>query len=135
MQQFSFNAARVSVGNLTDSGLCEAIYTGPMTQKAFDSLRSEALQASADCSAYVLRLDQALIAMGDAPPIEHDTYAPSTPAGAIIVRLEQYQFWQDYALKASKYGIVRTVWVESNARLAYEWALRRSYSRSAESPH
>ena len=132
MQNFKFNAARVSTENLTKSGLCEAVYSGPMTERAFDALRSEALEASAQCSAYVVRLDRALIVMGDEPPVEEESYAPDTPAGAMIVRPDQYDFWQDYALRASKFGIVRTVWVEANARLAYQWALDRSCLRTSE---
>lgn len=132
MQLFRFNAARVSTEYVTKSGLCEAVYSGPMTRQAFDALRTEALQASAKCAAYVVRLDRALLAMSDEPPVDDVSYAVDTPAGALIVRPDQYRFWQDYALKASKYGIVRTVWTEANARLAYEWALRRSYSRTAE---
>ena len=132
MQQFKFNAARVSTQYIAKSGLCEAIYTGPMTVKAFDALRFEALQSSRQTAAYVVRMDMALIAMSDDPPVDDESYSPDTAAGALVVRPEQYQFWQDYAFKAAKFGIVRTVWTEANARLAYEWALRRSCLRTAE---
>jgi len=135
MQNFKFNAARVSTECLTNSGLCVAVYTGPLTQNSFDALRTEALQATAHCSAYLVRLDRALIAITDAPPIEDHSYLPNTPAGAMIVRADQYEFWQDYALRASKFGVIRTVWTEPNARLAYEWALRRACLRIAESQH
>ena len=135
MQNFKFNSSRVSTEQLNSSGLCEAIYTGPMTANAFDVLRTEALEATAHCSAYVVRLDRALIVMGDDAPVEEHSYAPDTPPGAMIVRPDQYLLWQDYALQASKFGIVRTVWVEANARLAYEWALRRSRSCTAELQH
>lgn len=133
MQQFKFNAARVSTEYLTKSNLCEAVYSGPMTAYAFDCLRTEALQAANQAAAFVVRLDRALIVMGDEPPpVEEESYDPDTAAGALIVRPEQYDFWQDYSLKASKFGIVRTVWTEANAQLAYQWALRRSCSRIEE---
>ena len=135
MKQIRFNAARVAIQNITKSGLCEAVYTGPITAKAFETLRDEALQMAVSRSAFVCRFDQALMVMGNGPQIELDTYAPDSPAGAIIVRPDQYAICQDYALRAAKFGVVRTVWVEANARLAYEWALRRSCSRNAESPH
>ena len=135
MKKLRFHAARVSIENITKSGLCEAVYTGPITAKAFEVLRDEALQIAGNRSAFVCRFDQALMVMGDGPLIAADTYAPDAPAGAIIVRPDQYAICQDYALRAAKFGVVRTVWVEANARLAYEWALRRSCSRNAESPH
>lgn len=135
MQSFKFNGARVSIGNVTNSGLCEAIYTGPMTAKAFETLRSEKLQATTQCSAYVVRLDRVLVAMGIDEPLEKYSYAPNTPPGAMIVRLDQYEFWQAYALQAAELGVVRTVWLESNARLAYEWALRRCHLCTAKLQH
>ena len=135
MQKLKFNAARVSVSNITKSGLCEAVYTGLITSLAFETLRDDALQISKKQSAFVCRFDRALMAIGSGPLITPDTYAPDSPAGAIIVRPEQYAICQEYALRAAKFGVVRTVWVEANARLAYEWALRRSYSHNEESQH
>ena len=126
MQQFKFNGARVSTEYLTKSSLCEAIYSGPMTAVAFDSLRTEALQAASATTAFVVRLDKALILMGDETAVDDAAYAPDTPPGALIVRPDQYEFWQKYALQVSKFGVVRTVWTEPNARLAYQWALRRA---------
>lgn len=135
MKTFTFNAARVSTQFESKSGLCEAIYSGPMTAKAFSALRFEALQASLKTAVYVVRMDRALIAMSDGPPVDDGSYAEDTAPGALIVRPDQYQAFQEYALKASAFGIVRTVWTEANSRLAYEWALRRACLRTAELPH
>ena len=132
MKILKLNASRVSTEIHAKSGLCEAIYTGPFTEKAFEILRFDALQASLKSSVYVVRLDRALIVMGDNPLVEEDSYGQDTPAGAMIVRPDQYDFWQDYALKAAKFGIVRTVWTAANSQLAYQWALRRACLRTAK---
>ena len=135
MKNFKFNAARLSVEKIAKSGVCEGVYTGPVTENALNTLRNEALNATLQYKVYVVRLEKALTVMGDEAQIENGIYAAHRPPGALIVRPDQYNFFQKYALKAAKYGVIRTVWVESNAQLAYEWALRRSYLRNEESQH
>lgn len=132
MQKFRFNGALATAEVLAKSGLCEAVFSGPMTPKAFNSLRLEALQASTTCTSYVIRMDKALVLLGDDPPVDSESYSTDTAAGAMIVRAEEYDFWITYSKKAANFGIVRTIWTETNARLAYQWALRRSCLRTAE---
>ena len=135
MQKFRFNAARLSVEKIANSGLCEGVYTGPMTSDALVALRTEGLRAAAHFGVCIVRLEKSLILMGDDVPVEAGAYDENTPPGALIVRPDQYSFFQAYALKAAKYGVIRTVWVESNAQLAYAWALRRSHLYNAKSQH
>ena len=135
MQKFRFNAARLSVEKIANSGLCEGVYTGPMTSDALVALRTEGLRAAAHFGVCIVRLEKSLILMGDDVPVKDGAYDAKTPPGALIVRPDQYSFFQKYALKAAKYGVIRTVWTEANGHLAYAWALRRSRLYNAKSQH
>lgn len=132
MQKFKFNGAVATTAQLTKSGLCEAIFSGPMTPEAFNLLRYEALQATRDCTGYVIRLDKALILLGEDTPVNAESFASDTPAGAMVVRPGEYAFWLAYAKKAAKFGVIRTIWPAANARLAYLWAANRACLRTAE---
>lgn len=133
MQTFRFNATCVTTEQITKSGLCEAVCTGPMTLAAVNALRNLTFKATAQSTAYVVRLELALFVMADEAVLSDAEISFDAPAGAMIVRPDQYDFVQQYALMIAKFGVVRTVWLESNTRLAYQWALRRSCLRSEES--
>ncbi len=122
MRMFRYNGGRVACENFR--GLVEAAYTGPMTAQAFDALRTEALHECSAAQAFVVRLDKSLIAM-QAAPVEAGSYSANDAPGAMIVRPDQFAFWSAYARRVAQFGVMRSVWLESHARLAYEWANRQ----------
>jgi hypothetical protein len=132
VQHFQFKAAKATARYLTKTRLCESKYTGPMTTKALEVLCAGVIGATLAASAYVVRLDKALVLANDPLPFWKELYQADAPAGAMIVRPEQYDYWTDFALRASRFGVVRTVWTPVNAQLAYEWALRRSHIQESQ---
>lgn len=133
MQRFREGGARASCEAMNRLGMVEAQYTGPMTARAFAVLREQALQASTGTTAYVVRLDKALILMGDEAPLDEDSYASQAP-GALVVRHDpiEYARWTAYARECARLGVVRTVWTERFAAQAYRWAeIRSAGSRQA----
>lgn len=133
MVKFRHNAARVRLNRIGGSGVVEAAYTGPLTSKAFDTLRTDALAAASSSHGFVVRVDSGLFAFDpDAPPVWAHSYAANMTPGAIITRPDQYLSWVGYAAEAAKHGVMRSVWLQSHAPLAYEWVLRASSARLQE---
>lgn len=126
MQTFRVTDARVTCEAVRRLGVVEANYTGLMTPQAFSDLRGMALRHSQDATAFVVRLDKALILMGDSPQVDSDSYKDAAP-GALIVRHDpdEYARWTAYARDCARIGVVRTVWTDRYAELAYRWALLR----------
>jgi len=122
MPAFKYNSARATTEFLGRNGMCEAVYTGPMTEEAFDTLRTEALQASVKATSFVVRLDRALILMPDANQVHANSYPKDAPAGALIVRRDQFEFWAEYVRKLASFGVCRSLWLEETANQAYLWA-------------
>lgn len=91
MQRFREGHARVTCDRLSKSGMVEAQYSGPMNARAFAALREQALLASTDTTVYVVRLDKALILMGDEAPIDEDSYQSDAP-GALVVRHDPVEY-------------------------------------------
>lgn len=125
--KFREGPARASCERLNKAGLVEAQYSGPMNERAFALLRQQALMASADTTVYVVRLDKALILMGDEAPVDENSYQNDAP-GALVVRHDpvEYARWTAYARECARHGVIRTVWTERFAALAYRWAQLRS---------
>jgi hypothetical protein len=133
MDTFRYNAARVKLNRIGGSGVVEAAYTGPLTTKSFDTLRTDALASAANSHGFVIRVDTGLITFDpDAPPVWAHSYSANMAPGAIITRPDQYLSWVGYAAEAAKHGVMRSVWVASHAHLAYEWTLRASSARLKE---
>lgn len=126
MTDFRIGAARASVGRLDRCGLFEAAYTGETSAQVFADLRLQALRASVQASAFVVRLDGGLFHAGDEPTVENGSYADDVAPGALIVRPDQYAAFMAYAAKAARFGVMRSVWLESHAAQAYEWAIRQA---------
>ena len=132
MHTIRYNSARVALEGLGRGGLIEAAYTGPMTATAFDALREDALHLLPDASAFVIRLDRALILMAEEEdPVKQGSFSGNNAAGALIVRPDEYDRWTAYARKAAATGVMRSVWLESHALQAYEWADRLARERTA----
>lgn len=132
MQSFKFFSGRVSVGRIAPCGIFEVTYTGGMTEKAFDALRFEALNAARSATAFVVRLDGTLFRPEDGPDVDAESYGQDVAPGALIVRLDQYAGFVAYAAKAARFGVMRSVWLETNAEKAYEWAIRQALAAQKE---
>ena len=125
MKTTRYGSARVSSGVISRSGLVEAAYSGPLTRAAFSVLRREVLFDTRPAPCVVLRMDKSLTLMTDLPDIPTGTYTPTAPTGAVIVRPDQYEMWTAYNRKLTRLGVMRAVFLDSHAALAYEWAERQ----------
>lgn len=127
MRRFKEGSARASLHWVGRSGVTEARYLGPTDPAAFACLRERVLESSLGTFAYVARLDTALLLMGSDPPAYANACGNMAPA-ALIVRHDpvQYALWTAYARECAKHGMVRTVWTERFAALAYQWAAIRA---------
>ena len=134
MSTFRYCSGRASVTRITSCGVFEGAYTGEMTAKAFDALRSEALNASRSAKAFVVRLDGGAFQAGENPEVCEGSYGEGVAPGALIVRPDQYAVFAAYAMNAARFGVMRSVWLESHASKAYEWAIRQALAAQRESP-
>lgn len=125
MRTTRYNSARVSAGVVSRSGLVEAAYSGALTKDAFSALRREVLYDTGPAPCVVLRMDKSLTLMTALPDIPAGTYTPTAPSGAVIVRADQYEMWTAYNRKLSRLGVMRAVFLDSHASLAYGWAERQ----------
>ena len=133
MHTYRHNTARVTSELVSRSGLIEANYTGPLTLAAFDVLRREVLRDTGPAPAVVLRLDKSLSLMARPPLIPDGTYAPNSPSGAVVVRLDQFDMWSAYNRDlVLKTGVRRVVFLDSQLLLAYEWAERQVLASRAK---
>lgn len=126
MKNYRYNSARVALSALGRTGVMEASYSGPMTMEAFECLRSDVIRASGNAHGLVLRLDRMADAMGDLVLPPPTVYRAGSPPGAVIVREDQYDKWVSFNRELAKRGVMRSVWLESHAALAYEWVLHQS---------
>lgn len=125
MRTTRYDSARVTSGVISRSGLVEAIYSGALSAKAFDALRCDVLRDTNPAPGVVLRMDRSLTLMSAMPKIPTGTYVPTAPAGAVIVRFDQYEMWAQYTRELAKVGVMRAVFLDSHAALAYSWAERQ----------
>ena len=124
VNSFSYGSGRACVGCIANCGLFEAAYTGEMTAQTFNVLRSSALDAGRAATAFVVRLDGVQFSADDEPAVDVASYGEDVVPGAMIVRADQYATVSVYAVRAARYGVMRSVWLESHKEKAYEWAIR-----------
>ncbi len=132
MNSFRCGSGRASVGRIAPCGVFEACYTGNITAKAFDVLRCEALRASLGAATFVVRLDGGLFRADDNPEVTEGSYSEDVAPGALIVRPDQYAMFSAYAARAARYGVMRSVWLDSHSAKAYEWAIRQALAAQQE---
>lgn len=130
MQKYKFNAAAVSCRRVGSFGVVEAEYSGPVGDVAFDYLRSCVLAAAKDTPALVLRMERALLMITEFLPRPRSTYEPNVVPGALVVPADQFEIYSGYARQLASEGITRVVFLESQLKLAYLWAERRSRPRA-----
>ena len=122
MRNIRSNSARVAFDGF--GGLVEVAYSGPVTAQTFRSLREEVLGTTSHAPVLVFRLDKMLDLIDDIDPPSSKSFKIGMPPAAVIVRPEQYFKHVEYSRKVSELGVMRTVWLDSHAALAYQWALR-----------
>ena len=84
----------------------------------FETLRLRAIDATRRAPAVVIRLDLCVMTCVP-PPVPDGVYAPDAPPAALVVLPEQYEWWASYVRPLS---VVRAVFVQDQAALAYAWA-------------
>lgn len=72
MEMFEFGAARVACRPLGNYGLFEVVFSGPISQRAWDELRTQYLTQIPDATAFLIRLEKASLLVSDVivlPPL------------------------------------------------------------------
>lgn len=103
-----------------DSGVVEVSYAGLITDATYAPLVGQAIRALADAPSAVIRYDRAMILMEFVREVPAS--AAGTPPAAIIVLPEQMGFWRGYSRKLADLGLMRAVFLVSEAAEAYRWA-------------
>ena len=109
----------VPVGTL---GLMEVDYWGSLTKPAYIELRVSVLAATRSAAALVVRMDNAAMLLGQQPTPPSPMKSAGAPAGALVVRADQFQMFSDYARALSAVGVVRAVFLPSQLASAYSFA-------------
>lgn len=98
-----------------------ASYTGPLCNQAFDVLRPRVVTAVSGAQCLVIRMDRSLCLMGESPGAPNGTYRRCAAPGAVIVRPEQLDLWQDYAKAMATIGVRRGIFLNSEMEMCREW--------------
>ena len=117
MMTFRYHSARVACQR--KGNLALASYSGPLCNQAFEVLRPHVVRATSGSTCLVIRVDNSLCLMGTAPLVKD--YQPGAMPGAVIVRLDQYALWTDYAKAMAQVGIIRAVFPVSELAMCREW--------------
>lgn len=122
MRTIRSNSARVSFDGF--DGFVEVAYSGLVTAQTFLSMREGVLGTTSHAPVLVFRLDKMLDLIEDFVPPSNDSFKIWMPPAAVIVRRDQFAKHVAYNRQVSALGVMRAVWLDSHAALAYEWALR-----------
>jgi hypothetical protein len=134
MNTYRYGAARASNTRIGKSGLVESIYTGPISAQAFEVLRLGVLRETQGSPCAVIRMDGSLMLLSLPPVIGPGVYTGRSAPGAVIVRADQYELWAEYSRRLASVGVMRAVFLDSHAALAYEWAERQILRERAVLP-
>jgi len=133
MLSFECQSARAVLRDL-ESGVVEVTYYGVLNREAMSNLKREIHEAAKDAPALVVRMDRALIIASDiAPPPEWDSKKKIATA-ALVVRPEHFEMWTDYGHRVALLGVMRAVFLVSQASLAYRWAEAHALATLSISP-
>lgn len=115
----------------SEHGVVEVIYGGFADQDVFDQLRDWVVGATKDAPATVLRMDALVDLWVQRPAVPRRLYTSMhVPAGAVIVRAGHYDMWTSYARALAEVGVIRAVFHQENAQLAYDFAERHARRHS-----
>lgn len=119
MRYTNFVSASVRSRTLEDR-VVELTYCGLLTDAAYSVLVGDVIRQISDAPSAVIRYDKAMVVMAldrEVPP-----HVANTPPAAIIVLPEQMEFWRRYSRKLADLGLMRAVFLPSEAQAAYRWA-------------
>lgn len=129
-------SATVYAGPLEGSrnGVQEQRHIGIVTPATIGRLRRRSLEAARHAPAIVFRFERSVFAMDRIPEIPIDLYAVAQAPAAVVVRPDQYEFWQEFADRLMQQaGVLRAVFLESNLDLARRWAEVEALAKCAGS--
>lgn len=105
-------------------GLCEVVYTGPLTRSGYSALRAGVLRETEKARALVLRMDRAMVLLDDDPHADVAPYLGDEPPAALVSSADQFAYWNEYARRLAAVGVMRAVFLSSRLELARLWAER-----------
>ena len=121
MRKITYQSAKVTCKR-TASGVTEVVYSGLLTQAAFESLRAAVVYETTDDVALLIRMDMALLSIIHAPAVPLGVYRRNGTPAAIVVRPENYQMWVSYGRDLSAHGVMRAVFLTDELEQARAWA-------------
>jgi hypothetical protein len=105
------------------SGVMVTDIRGIITPAMVEAMRRDSLMRVAAAPALVIRMERAVFAMERIPDLPTDLYAIASAPASVIVRPDQYEFWQEYSDRLMRdAGVLRAVFLEKNEALALRWA-------------
>jgi len=128
MKKYKHHAASATVRSICE-GVAEVVFCGPLTTPAFRALRECAIKEVGPHRAAVIRIDSALLAMGEIRPRSPTEHPPGRAGAALVVREDQYDAAWAYAALAAEFGITICVFLSSSEHsmaLALDWARRQA---------
>lgn len=126
MKTIQYHAAAARFKAVSSFNFVEVNYKGPLSLTSLGYLQGVVLAETRDIPALVLRMDRALLALASIPVADKMKYKP---AGALVVRPDQFDLCASYAESLAVIGVRRVVFLESQLALAYEWAEQRAQKR------
>jgi len=118
------SGAAQAKGYCLGDGLCEVVYTGPITPAAFSVLKAGVLRETRCASSMVLRMDRAMVMLDDDAQADVAPYAGDLPPAAVVSCVERYAYWREYARRLAALGVMRAVFLPDHLELARLWARR-----------
>lgn len=120
-QVLSYHSAQAHLHWLA-GGVVQVIYFGLLCRPSLQSLRTQAVAATASAGCLLVEMDKALVALEAEPPQVGGVYAANTAPGCLIVADDQLAMWAAHAKDLARIGVMRLVFPRSQAALAADMA-------------
>lgn len=101
-------------------------YAGLMTQTWLNVLRAQEVEATKDARVLLIRMDKVYMIMDSAPTMHCGHKRINNAPGVMVVREDQYAKWAIYASKMAQAGIMRAIFLPSQAEQAQRMVDRLS---------
>jgi hypothetical protein len=105
-------------------GVCEVVYTGPVTKVTFSALKAGVLRETQGVGAMVLRMEHAAVLLDEAAQSDVAPYAGDMPPAAVVSCADRFAYWNEYARRLAGLGVMRAVFLPDHLELARLWARR-----------
>lgn len=100
-------------------GVVEVAYFGPLGATEAPHLRVAVANATKDAPALVIRFDGVLLTFQEMLEVPVGVYGPGSPPGCTVCRPDQYEWISAYCRNMAKVGVMRVVFLQSQAASAY----------------